>query len=93
MTLEIPVTYTPFVKGSQHINLQRKIIISDTVTNTTAARGHKTYMCATKNPELCIFYNGKQTNPKTCLEIYDCVVCFLLGFFLGGGGGGCMLKI
>ena len=84
------MTYTPFVKGSQHTNLQRKIIICDTVTNTTAARGHKTYMCATENPELCIFYNGKQTNPKTCLEIYDCVVFFVFCCcscsFEGGGG-------
>ena len=40
-------------------------------------RGHETYTCATTNPELGIFWTGKQMNHKTCLEILM-IVCFLL---------------
>ena len=39
-------------------------------TNTAAARGHKTYTCTIKNPELDIFWTGKQTKRKICLEIF-----------------------
>ena len=44
-------------------------------------RGRETYTCATTNPELGIFWTGKQINHKTCLEILM-IVCFLLLCFL-----------
>ena len=52
-------------------------------TNTMAA-SHKTQnveTCATKNPDLSIFWNGKQRNCKTCLEIF--MIRFILIFVWG----------
>ena len=43
-----------------------------------AARGHKTYTCATENSELGIFWTGKQTNRKTWLEIFMIFYIFFL---------------
>ena len=43
-----------------------------------------TYTCATKNPELGIFWTRKETNCKTCLEIFMIFcffVCILGGYF------------
>ena len=42
----------------------------NTETDTTAPRGHTAYTCATENPELGILLTGKQTNRKTCPEIF-----------------------
>ena len=49
--------------------------------DTMAVQGHKTYICATKNPELGKFRNGKQTNRKTCLEILI-INCFVFNFHI-----------
>ena len=41
------------------LTLNRLRIQRNTETNTTAAKSHETYTCATKNPEMGIFQNGK----------------------------------
>ena len=46
-------------------------------TDTTAARGQETYTCTNKNPDLGIFQTGKQTNCKTCLEIFMIFLLFI----------------
>ena len=38
---------------------------------------HKTYTCATKNPEQGIFWTGKQTNCKICREIFTFIFWIL----------------
>ena len=48
-----------------------------TETGTRADRGHDTYTYATENPKLGLFQTGKQTNCKTCLEIFT-IIFFLL---------------
>ena len=50
---------------------------TNTETDTTAARGSKTYTYATKTPELGIFQTGKQLNRKTCLEVEIFIIIFL----------------
>jgi len=54
----------------------------------TDIRCRETYAYATKKPQLGIFWTGKQTNHKMCLEIFLCVFCFVFkkSYF-------CMLKI
>ena len=52
----------------------------NTETNTTAVRGHETYTCATENPELGIFWTGKQTNHKTYLKIFMTFFFFFFTF-------------
>ena len=47
----------------------RDYIKCNTESDTMAARYCKIYTCVTKNPELDIFWTGKQMNPETCLEI------------------------
>ena len=59
----------------------------NTETNTMVARGRKTFTCATKTPELGIFWSGKQMSCKTCPEIIMIVfflflVCFSLCIFV-----------
>ena len=49
----------------------------NTETDTMAARGCKTYTCATQNPELGIFQTGKQQHRKTCLEVEIFIIIFL----------------
>ena len=48
-------------------------VVQSTLCST--ARGHKTYMCAIKTPELGIFWTVKQTNRETCPEIFRIVFC------------------
>ena len=45
-------------------------------------RGHETYTCATTNPELGIFWTGKQMNHKTCLEILMIMLLFFVVFLI-----------
>ena len=52
----------------------------NTATDTTAARGHKTYTCANENPEPGIFQTGKRKNHKTCPEIF--MIIFLVCVFV-----------
>ena len=42
----------------------------NTETDVTAVRGRETYKCAPENPEQDILQTGKQTNYKTCFEIF-----------------------
>ena len=51
----------------------------NTKTGTRAVRGHDTYTYATENPELGLFQTGKQTNCKTCLEVFT-IIFFSLNF-------------
>ena len=51
----------------------------NTETDDTAARGHKTYTCATENPELGLFQTGKQNESQnTSRNIYDPFFIFIL---------------
>ena len=50
-----------------------KVQYKKPTVSTMAMRGCKTYTCATENPELGMFWIGKEMNCKTCLEIGDSI--------------------
>ena len=52
----------------------------NTETDTTAVRGHKTYICANENPEPGVFQTGKQTNHKTCPEIFMIIFWYVFSW-------------
>ena len=47
------------------LTLNRLRIQRNTETNTTAAKSHETYTCATKNPQLGIFHISRLENKHT----------------------------